>query len=105
VAGKLILIVTAVAGAGVLAFAAAGRPEAHAASVATVRVPNVVGFRLDRATRTLHNAGLRVNEECSGLFGCIVKSRWEACEQDPQAGTRLQRYAVVVVYAERAGNC
>jgi beta-lactam-binding protein with PASTA domain len=74
-------------------------------TVAKVRVPNVVGFRLDRATRTLHAAGLRVNEECSGLFGCIIKSRWQVCEQDPRPGTRVGRYSVVVVYAERRGEC
>ncbi len=71
----------------------------------SVTVPRVVGFRLDRATRTLHEHGLRVNEECSGLFGCIVKSRWWVCHQDPRAGKRVRKYSVVVVYAERRGEC
>ena len=41
-----------------------------------VAMPNVVGMRMDRATRTLQARGLRVNEECSGLLGCLAKSRW-----------------------------
>lgn len=72
---------------------------------ASIVVPNVVGMRMDRATRTLRQRGLRVNEECSGLFGCIVKSQWWVCQQSPRAGKRLQRYSVVVTYAERRGNC
>ena len=72
---------------------------------ATVVVPNVVGMRMDRATRTLRQRGLRVNEECSGRFGCIVKSQWWVCQQSPRAGKRLRQYAVVVIYAERRGNC
>jgi hypothetical protein len=74
-------------------------------TTARVRVPNVVGFRMDRATRTLRSLGLRVNEECSGLFGCIVKSQWWVCEQSPRAGRYLPKYAVVVTYAERRGQC
>ena len=60
---------------------------------------------MDRATRTLHERGLRVNEECSGLFGCIVKSRWWVCSQDPGPGARVAQYKVVVIYAERRGGC
>jgi beta-lactam-binding protein with PASTA domain len=70
-----------------------------------VVVPNVVGMRMDRATRTLRNHGLRVNEECSGLFGCIVKSRWWVCRQSPRVGKSVRRYSVVVIYAERRGEC
>lgn len=72
---------------------------------ARVRVPNVVGFRMDRATRTLRERGLRVNEECSGLFGCIVKSRWWVCVQSPRAGRYVRKYSVVVIYGERRGEC
>jgi hypothetical protein len=66
---------------------------------------NVVGFRMDRATRTLRSRGFRVNEESSGIFGCIVKSRWWVCEQDPRPGKPLPRYAIVVIYAERRDEC
>lgn len=102
---------------GVVLVLSAGSAVAHGsvsspthAAIATtttakVRVPNVVGFRMDRATRTLHAAGLRVNEECSGIFGCIVKSRWWVCVQSPRARRLVPRYSVVVIYAERRGDC
>jgi beta-lactam-binding protein with PASTA domain len=85
--------------------AATAGPAHVQAESAKIIVPNVVGMRMDRATRTLRNRGLRVNEECSGLFGCIIKSRWWVCEQDPAAGRKLNRYQVVVIYAERRGEC
>jgi beta-lactam-binding protein with PASTA domain len=92
-----------VAGLGsLLVFAAPAQATTQAGRVV---VPNVVGMRMDRATRTLHSRGLRVNEECSGLFGCIVKSRWWVCYQSPRAGTKLRPYRVVVIYAERRGEC
>src|SRR5512132_707758 len=75
------------------------------AQTAKVRMPNVVGFRMDRATRTLHDRGLRVNEECSGLLGCILKSRWWICSQSPRAGRLVPKYSVVVIYGERRGDC
>ena len=74
-------------------------------AAAKVRVPNVVGFRMDRATQMLHNARLRVSEECNGLLGCILKSRWVICAQTPRAGKYVNRYSVVVVYGERRGHC
>ena len=78
---------------------------ASGTSAARVVVPRVVGMRMDRATRTLHNRRLRVNEECSGLFGCIVKSNWWVCHQAPRPGTRVRHYRIVVIYAERRGEC
>jgi beta-lactam-binding protein with PASTA domain len=92
---------------GAFTLGVGGRVEAAqgAAPSASVVMPKVVGMRMDRATRTLQQRGLRVNEECSGLFGCIVKSRWVVCHQSPAAGKRLQRYTVVVIYGERRGEC
>ena len=72
---------------------------------AKVVMPNVVGMRMDRATRLLHNVGLRVNEECSGIFGCIIKANWWICTQDPRAGRKLNRYTVVMIYGKRQGEC
>jgi hypothetical protein len=80
-------------------------PSTAAELDSRVVVPSVVGFRMDRATRTLHQRGLRVNEECSGIFGCIVKSRWWVCVQSPRAGRTVAKYSVVVIYAERRGEC
>jgi beta-lactam-binding protein with PASTA domain len=74
-------------------------------SVAKVVMPNVVGMRMDRATRRLHNLGLRVNEECSGLFGCIIKANWWICTQNPRPGRKLNRYTVVLIYGKRQGDC
>jgi len=84
---------------------ALGAAKSPARPSATVVMPKVVGMRMDRATRTLHSRGLRVNEECSGLLGCWVKSRWWVCHQSPRAGKRVRRYSVVVIYAERRGEC
>jgi hypothetical protein len=62
-------------------------------------------MRRDKVTRGLHDVGLRVNEVCSGIFGCIVKANWWICEQDPRPSRRLNRYAVAVIYGERRGEC
>jgi hypothetical protein len=88
----------------VLATTALGTPSATERTASRVTVPNV-GYRLDPATRTLHKKRLRVNEECNGLFGCIVKSRWVVCDQDPRAGARVRSLSIVVVYADRPGRC
>jgi beta-lactam-binding protein with PASTA domain len=100
----LVVVLAAAVAVAQTSASSAGTPSAIG-SAAKVRVPNVVGFRMDRATRTLHDVGLRVNEECSGLFGCIVKSRWWVCVQSPRAGRYVNRYSVVVIYAERRGEC
>jgi hypothetical protein len=90
---------------GASASAQTDRAASPRASAARVVVPRVVGMRMDRATRTLHNRRLRVNEECSGLFGCVVKANWWICHQSPRAGKRVRAYSVVVTYGERRGEC
>ncbi len=99
-----LLSMSAVLFVGVINASGAARSNPDVAT-ARVVVPKVVGMRMDRATRTLRQRGLRVNEECSGLFGCVVKSQWWICEQSPRAGARVARYSVVVTYAERRGEC
>jgi hypothetical protein len=101
VIGVLAALVLGVGAVG----AAHARTDRGEAASAKVVVPKVVGMRMDMATRTLQQRGLRVNEECSGLFGCIVKSRWWVCQQSPRAGARVAKYRVVVIYAERRGEC
>ena len=96
--GALVLVAGGVAGAH-------ERSAAAGSATARVVVPDVVGLRMDRATRALHQRGLRVNEECTGLFGCIVKARWWICSQSPRAGTRVVKYRVVVIYGERSVWC
>ena len=99
------VLVVGIVVAASLAGTVAAKGTVASAQAAKVGVPNVVGFRMDRATRTLHAQGLRVNEECSGLFGCIVKSRWWVCDQSPPPGRKVAKYAVIVIYAERRGEC
>ena len=94
----LVLVSGAVAGAQ-------ERPAIGDTSAAKLLVPNVIGMRMDRATRTLHQRGLRVNEECSGPFGCVVKSRWWVCRQSLPVGARVDKFRIIVIYAERRGRC
>ena len=101
--GAIAAIAVVVTAGGVAS--AQARIDTDQPQAVAVVVPNVVGMRMDRATRTLQLSGLRVNEECSGLFGCIVKSQWWVCSQTPRRGARLARYRVVVIYAERRGEC
>ena len=97
----------AVVAAGVvcaLAFASSALSNTRT-SEARVVMPTVIGMRMDRATHKLHTVGLRVNEECSGVFGCIIKANWWICEQHPRAGTRVVKYSVVMIYGMREGEC
>ena len=96
---RFVLVLVTLA-AAFCAFASAAPPE----PTPTV-VPNVVGLRMDRATRTLRSRGLRAHEACVGIFGCIFRARWWVCLQSPPAGQRVARYSVVVIYAERRGEC
>lgn len=95
-----IVAALALAIVGFVGSAAEASPEA-----VKVLVPNVVGLRMDQSTRLLHAKRLRVNEECSGLFGCVVKSNWWVCAQTPRAGSRVRRYSVVFTYGARKGEC
>jgi PASTA domain-containing protein len=75
--------------------AAGARPAApSAASPAPagneVDVPNVVGARLDEATRDLTTAGLRIGATTGPREGFIVK-------QTPAAGTRVARQSAVTL--------
>ncbi len=104
----LVLAATLALVAVVQAAPSPSRPSATTSALTTdanVRMPFVVGMRMDRATRTLRAKGLRVNEECSGFFGCIIKANWWICAQSPRAGRYVPRYSVVVIYGERRGEC
>ncbi len=98
-------LVVALASISVGQAAAAPTAASKSSGTASIRVPNVVGLRMDMATRLLRSKGLRVNEECSGIFGCIIKANWWVCEQMPRPGGRVGKYSVVVTYAERRGEC
>ena len=79
--------------------------QTQTAVTAKVKVPRVVGMRMDRATRLLHSKNLRVNEECTGFFGCIVKRNWWICGQAPRAGRLVPKYSVVTIFGARRGEC
>ena len=81
------------------------RPTSPVRASALVKIPRVVGMRMDRATALLHSKKLRVNEECTGLFGCILKRNWWICAQAPHAGKRVPRYSVVTIFGARRGEC
>jgi hypothetical protein len=102
--GRIGVIVAAAAAAAALAVGVAERPAsaAPAKETARLRMPNVVGIRMDRATRTLHQRGLRVNEECSGFFGCVIKANWWICTQSPRPGKLVPKYNVVMIYGKRS---
>lgn len=63
----------------------------------TVRLPNVVGQRLDVAEMHLDDAYIRYREVGGGAFGIVVRSNWVVCEQEPAAGaTNPGRVALIV---------
>ncbi|MDO8210717.1 PASTA domain-containing protein [Conexibacter sp. CPCC 206217] len=64
-------------------------------------VPDVVGERLDVAHDRLKRAGFMVKEEDNGLFGTVIDSNWEVKEQDPAAGTALERGSTVHIKLDR----
>lgn len=80
-------------------------PTTAPRAVAKVTVPNVIGLRMDRATKLLHSKGLRVNEECTGILGCIIKSNWWICGQTPRPGRLVNKNSVVVIFGVRRGAC
>jgi hypothetical protein len=65
-------------------------PAASATAGSDVEVPNVVGARLDEATRDLTTAGLRIGATTGPREGFIVK-------QIPAAGTRVARQSAVTL--------
>jgi hypothetical protein len=95
--GRVVLAGAPAPGTGERGAAPGARPSgtpAPAAAPATasseVEVPNVVGARLDDATRDLTSAGLRVGAATGPREGFIVK-------QVPAAGTRVARQSAVTL--------
>jgi len=99
-----LLVVAAVIALALISSASSGYVATERAST-LVKIPRVVGLRMDRATALLHSKRLRVNEECTGLFGCIIKRNWWICAQAPHAGKRVPRYTVVTIFGARRGEC
>jgi hypothetical protein len=70
--------------------AAPAPPAGPGTAGSDVEVPNVVGARLDEATRDLTTAGLRIGATTGPREGFIVK-------QTPAAGTRVARQSAVTL--------
>jgi len=62
-------------------------------------VPNVTGLQLDGAQARLDARRLDHTVAGGGVFGVILRSRWQVCDQDPRPGTKA---AEVVLVVERA---
>ncbi len=58
---------------------------------ATTTMPDVAGKKLDDAKSAIKDAGFdgEVKVDGGGLFGVVVESSWEVCEQNPAAGTTV----------------
>jgi beta-lactam-binding protein with PASTA domain len=100
IAGVVALIAAAVAVASLI-----GLADAKAGSTASVRVPRVSGLRLDNAEIRLLARGLRYREHGGGLFGIVVKHKWQVCVALPGAGKRVPRGTRVHLYVARPGSC
>lgn len=62
-------------------------------------MPAVTGKTLDDAKSAIRDAGYgdEVEVEGGGLFGVVVESNWEVCEQIPAAGTTVAAKPTLVV--------
>jgi hypothetical protein len=95
--GRVVVAGGPASGTGERAAAAGARPGAPPAPVPgpalaanEVEVPNVVGARLDEATRDLTTSGLRVGAATGPRDGFVVK-------QTPAAGARVARQSAVAL--------
>jgi beta-lactam-binding protein with PASTA domain len=120
VINRLLVVLAVVSAVLVVSSVAQARPErastasapsevsthSGGATAAKVRVPSVIGMRMDRATRLLHSKALRVNEECDGLFGCIDKRNWVICTQTPRPGKLVREFSKITIFGARSmGDC
>jgi hypothetical protein len=88
--GRVVLAGTPPPATGERAPAAPARPAPGPLAANEVEVPNVVGARLDEATRDLATAGLRLGAATGPREGFVVK-------QTPAAGTRVARQSAVAL--------
>jgi hypothetical protein len=65
-------------------------------------IPNVTGQRLDVAEANLDAKGIAYQEVGGGLFGVVVTSHWQVCQQDPSAGSTGESVKLIV---DREGDC
>ncbi|GEA81349.1 hypothetical protein CUD01_17930 [Cellulomonas uda] len=55
------------------------------------QMPDVTGLRLDKALAVIESAGFMddVDVTGGGLFGVVVESNWQVCEQSPARGEKM----------------
>ncbi|HEV8603171.1 MAG TPA: PASTA domain-containing protein [Gaiellaceae bacterium] len=59
-------------------------------------VPDVAGERLDVAQDELDDLGLGYEVIGGGVFGVVVRSHWQVCEQHPGPGGRAKSVHLVI---------
>lgn len=69
--------------------------------ITKVRVPELVGQRLDVALDRLTRSGFDPDVEGGGLLGVVVEANWEVVAQDPAPGGFLEQGSTVRVEIER----
>jgi hypothetical protein len=69
-------------------------------------MPDVTGKTLDAAKIAIKDAGFddEVEVEGGGLFGVVVESNWEVCEQSPAAGATVAGQPTLTVARSCAGE-
>ena len=66
-------------------------------------VPNVTGVSLDAAEARLDARRIDHVIAGGGVFGVIVRSHWQVCDQEPRAGRRASEVVLVVERACSTG--
>jgi hypothetical protein len=101
----VVAVAVVVAGSASLHGSGVATAKASTRQSASVRVPGVVGKRLDIAEAMLRLRGLRPVEHGGGFFGIIVKHNWQVCFQSPAGGKVIRSRGAVSLYAARPGQC
>src|SRR5262249_48971091 len=70
-----------------------------------VAVPDLTGQALDVAERRLDDLGLNSSRVGGGLFGVVIPSDWDVCEQAPPPGSSARRGSTVRLLVDRPDAC
>ena len=101
----VVAAVAVIAGSASLQGGGVASAKASTSQSASVRVPRVVGKRLDIAEAMLRSRGLRPVEHGGGWFGIVVKHNWQVCFQSPAGGKVTRSRGAVSLYVARPGQC
>jgi hypothetical protein len=71
----------------------------------SVRVPDIVGQRLDAARDELRSRTLTTKAIASGSGGIVIESTWKVCHSEPTAGRRVKQGSRVrLIIASACGS-